>query len=444
MKKISALLICSVLLLGGCNGDTISESAPPETEESVQTTASTTAENTAPAIVDDISEENENALPEGYDYIVPTKGELKIAVSIDKSTRLDTKALADEVGYELPGVDLESDEYYVRHRERIEADYTGEELEEWRRMNYFYEVTPRAYYCGSEQEDWIAIIEYNYGSQISPYSRLAHIKDGEIVHLSEIIDASCAWQFSDGQLITPAGDKGLCIYDIASREISYISKADNGMELDVRWSDMYLVDDRYILFEHIRSKDDNGMYMYDRENGSVTELDGLYLDPMMHRYALHGDKLHCYNTENGEYTIYDLSTGEITNPETYDITKIIRFETDDFVVTSADKSNPNGITAEAVVVTRKSDGKEKAFDLREFMGEDNYLHDFYAEGNLMYFITYDGIFAVNFNSAEAAEVTGGEDSDCVFYCENSHVMVRGDGYTALVKIISPESDMTIK
>lgn len=435
MKKLSALLICSALLLTGCAEDVNSESSLPETEEATQTTTSatttavttTTAKTTsASAIVDDTPTEDENALPEGYDYIVPTKGDLEATVIADESTRLDLWGIAEEVGYELPGIDLESDHLYIRQKELVEEKYTGEELEEWRSRNYCYELLPGAYYIGSEQDDWIAIVEYNYGAQLSTYSRIVHIKDGEISYISEVIDAPCMWSFSDGQLINPADEKGLCIYDIASREVRYIETADDGTELNVSWIDIYYVSDRYVLFGHYDDNYDRSMYMYDRENGSFTAHKDLYIDPMMQRYELHGDELHCYDTESGEYTVYDLTTQETTTLETDDLSAIQCFESGDYVVASADKSRPYSVSAAAVAVTRKSDGEEKAFDLREYFDEDDHLIDFYAEGDWLYLQTYGDIIALNFKTARIVELAGIESYNSARF-DNEHIRLRSDG-----------------
>ncbi len=430
MKRISALLICSALLLTGCAEDVNSESALPETEEVTQTTpsqqtaatsATTTAVTTtasattatakttsAPVIVDDIPVEDEASLPEGYDYIVPTVGDLEATVIIDESTWLDLSELVEEVGYELPGVDLESDEYYVRRREDIEANYTDEELEVWRRKNYFYFTTLSAYYVGNTQEDWIAIIDYNYGSQVSPYSRLAHIKDGEIVHLSEVIDAPCAWQLSDGQLITPAGAKGLCIYDIASREAHYIETADDGENLYLYWHSLCSVGEDYIIFDSYPKDNEPHTYLYDRKADTVKEMRSFSFDPMADRWRLIGEKLYYYSEWTEEYSVYDLVTQEYALLEKDDLTALNRFENDDYIVTSADKGfvYAGVVSADAVVVTRKSDGKEKAFDLRG-LSDSDVIRSFYSDGSWLYFITPDDIIAINFDTARLAKVNGG-------------------------------------
>ncbi len=409
MKRSYALLICSALLLTGC-GDVVKvESSLPETEEATQTTSATTTESTAsPVIVDDIPEEDEGTLPEGYDYIVPKEGDLEAAIILDESTRLDLTALADEVGYDMTGIDLESDEYYVRHIERIEADYTGEELEKWRSRNYFYEVTPRAYYCGSEQEDWIAIIEYNYGSQISPYSRLAHIKDGEIVYLSEVIDAPCAWQLSDGQLFTPAGDKGLCIYDIVSRKVRYIETADDGEKLYLYWHSLCSTSEDHIIFDSYPEDNEPHIYLYDRKADTVKEMRSFSFDPMADRWKLIGEKLYYYSEWTEEYSVYDIVTQEYALLEKDDFTALNRLENDDYIVTSADKGFTHSavVSAEAVVVTRRSDGKEKAFDLRGLSNSD-VIRSFYSDGSWLYFITPADIIAINFDTTRTAKVNGG-------------------------------------
>lgn len=424
MKRSYALLICSTLLLTGC-GDVVKvDSSLPETEEATQTTSSTTttAESTStPVIVDDIPEEDETALPEGYDYIVPKEGDLEATIILDESTRLELKGLAEEVGYELEGIDLESNEYYVRRREDIEADCTGEELEEWRSRNYFYETTPTAYYCGSEQEDWIAIIDYNYGSQISPYSRLAHIKNGEIIYLSEVIDAPCAWQLSDGQLITPAGDKGLCVYDIASREARYIETADDGEKLYLYWHSLCSTTEDYIIFDSYPEDNEPHTYLYDRKADTVKEMRSFSFDPMADRWRLIGEKLYYYSEWTEEYSVYDLVTQEYALLEKDDFTALNRFENDDYIVASADKSFKYAavVRADAVVVTRKSDGVEKAFDLRE-LTNDNVIRSFYSDGSWMYFITPDDILAINFDTTRIAKVNGGNGLSL----ENGHFISR--------------------
>ncbi len=412
MKRLSALLICSALLLTGC-GDVVKvESSLPETEEVAQTTSSTTTtaeSTTAPVIVDDIPEE-ETALPEGYDYIVPKEGDLEATIILDESTRLDLKGLADKVGYELPGIDLESDEYYVHRREDIEADCTGEELDKWRSRNYFYFTTSSAYYVGNTQEDWIAIIDYNYGSQISPYSRLAHIKNGEIVYLSEVIDAPCAWQLSDGQLITPAGDKGLCIYDIASRKARYIETADDGEKLYLYWHSLCSASEDHIIFDSYPEDNEPHIYLYDRKADTVKEMRSFSFDPMADRWRLIGEKLYYYSEWTEEYSVYDLVTEEYALLEKDDFTALNRLENDDYIVTSADKGFTHSavVSAEAVVVTRKSDGKEKAFDLRG-LSESDVIRSFYSDGSWLYFITPADIIAINFDTTRIAKVNGGND-----------------------------------
>ena len=446
MKRLSALLICSALLLTGCAEDINNESSLPETEEVTQTTsattttsAATTAKTTAPpVIVDDIPEEDENKLPEGYDYIVPTVGDLTATVILDESTKTDLSKIRDEVGYELPGIDLESDELYIRQKEYIESQYTGEVLEEWRSRNYFYKITPDAYYCGSEHTDWLAVIEYNYGSQLSTYARFAHIKDGEIVYLSEAIEAPCMWNYSDGQLFNPAGEKGICIYDIESREIKYIQTDDNGKELNVRWSGINYVDNNCVIFEHSElTNADFSMYLYDRKNSSVTELEDLYIDPMMYRYMLHGDKLHCYHSDNEEYIVYDLKTQESKTLDSDDLTKIQCFESGDYIVASADKTRPYSVSAEAITVTRKSDGAEKAFDLREYCDEDTILRNIYAEGDWLYLQTYDKILALNFRTSRIVELTGTDTYSRISF-ENGHITLDSDGYTYAGKLSAPQ------
>lgn len=449
MKRLSALLICSALLLTGCAEDVKDVSSLPETEEATQTTSSqqttaatsatttaatsatataatsatataatTTASATttdakttsAPVITGDIPEEDENALPEGYDYIVPTKGDLEATVVIDESTRLDLSALVEEVGYELDGIDLESDELYVRRREDNEAKYTGEELEEWRSRNYFYETTPTAYYCGSESEDWIAIIDYNYGTQISPYSRIVHVKNSEIVYTSEVLKASCIWWYSDDQLITPAGDKGLCIYDIASREARYIETADDGEKLHLHWYSLCSINNDYVIFDHYAKANEPHTYLYDRETGSVKEMRSFSFDTMADLWAIIGDKLYYYSEWTEEYSVYDLVTQEYALLDKDDFTALNRLENDDYIITSADKGfiYSGVVSAEAVVVTRKSDGEQKAFDLRE-LTNGNVIRSFYSDGNWLYFITPDDIIAINFNTAKIAQVNGGSD-----------------------------------
>ncbi len=413
MKRLSALLICSALLLTGCAEDVNNESSLPETEEVAQTTsattttsAATTAKTTAPpVIVDDIPEEGENKLPEGYDYIVPTVGDLEAKIVIDESTEVDLLALVEEVGYELPGVDLESDQSYLSLVEYFETHRTEEELEEIRRKNYFDYVGYAPYYVGSDQTDWVVVIDYNTGGQLSPYSRIVHVKNGKIVYTSEVMEMLCEWRYSDGQLFNPADDKGLCVYDIASRKVRYIETADDGTELNVSWYGIYLTDDRYVIFEDSDSTY-RSMYLYDRTDGSVTLMKDFYLDHYMHIYQRHGDKLYCYETDYEKYIAYDLETHEITTLDTGDLSAIQSFESGDYIVTSADKSTTYGISSGAVV-TRKSDGKVKAFDLRGISGFIG-VSDFYADGNWLYFITLESVFALNFNTARIVKVVGAE------------------------------------
>lgn len=456
MKKLSALFLCSALLLSGCNRDVQNSSSRSEKEETVQTTeteqnttvtttATTTAKTTSsPEIIDDIPNEEENELPEGYDYIVPKKSNLKATVIVDKSTILP--GIIGEIGYELPGIDLENDEHYVAHMEYVEANYTGEELEISRNMNYFEHVGQTSYYIGSEQTDWAVIVDYNIGSQISTYSRIVCVKDGEIVHASEAFDVPCAWNYSDGQFITPAGEKGICIYDISKRKANYISNADDGTELFLYWYAINSINDRYVIFTNEPETSHRSTYLYDRRSGSVTRMKDYSFDPYQDRWSLDSSKLYYYDDYKKEYSVYDLITQEYTVLDTDDLTDMLCMESGDYIVTSADKSKPNYVSGEAVVITRISDGAEKAFDLREFFDDNTpTLIDFYADGNWLYFITYEETLALNYNSTEVAEISVEADfmRHIIFpanelITENGRITLIVDGNTYVAQMISPQ------
>lgn len=424
MKKLSVFMLCCILLLSGCAEDKappsdVGEGTESLTSSAVQsTTAATSSASTTPMQTTSAAEAD--PLPAGYDYIIPGQANMTVTMN---STKLDLDEIRDAVGYQLDGIDLESDELYLLARENIEKNYTGDELEEYRSRNYFYPSCNEAYYIGSEQADWAVVLEYNLGSMLSTYSRIALVKNNEIVYLSEVFDFACLWIYSNGQLISIAEEKGLCIYDAASRKASYINSADDGTPLVVYWFGIADISDNYIIFRH-QYED---AYLYDRSNGSVKALPDLYLDPYTDLYRVEGDTLYGYIDYEDMYYAYDLITQEKAALENADISTVVRLESGDYSVYSADNYY-HYVAADAVVAERKSDGTQKAFDLKDCWNRAA-VNDICSVGDCIYLVSDYGCIALNFETNQAVVISGENPSDFDLQYSadgNAYIIIRED------------------
>ncbi len=431
MKKLTVLLLCSVLLLSGC--DVVVTSTPvisgQEASQATEQTAitSTSAAQTTTTVVtataapeesaEPMTEKTAEALPEGYDYIVPERSELQVETKY--ISQLALLKIQNEIGYELDGIDLESNKYYTERRSFIEEHCTGEELEEYRSRNYFYEMPLTAYYIGSEDTDWLLIAEYNHGIQISQYCRIALIKDGELSYISEALEIPCAWRFSDGQLITSANEKGLCTFDVASRSFEYTSKDINGEPLCATWLSIYYINDDYIIFENCEPETYGyiNTCLYDRKGKAVfpTVL-GTFGEPndcikiSGSKLFYHRELLYSEPQENG---IYDLTTHEITILHEDDYPHLCFAEDDRYIIRSLYENKYGWVNMKAVSITRKSDGAEKFFDLREKVCEpkgsmtySENLRFFDSNGDWLYIVIQGNDFALNFETEQTADIVG--------------------------------------
>lgn len=407
MKKMSAFMLCCALLLSGCADNEaplsdVSEGAESPTSSTVQSTTSsaltTPKQTTSTAAAEEaLSAAEPDLLPTGYDYIVPERENMTVSMN---ATKLDLDEIRDAVGYQLDGIDLESDELYVWRKENIEKNYTGDKLEEYRSRNYFYPSYCEAYYIGSEQTDWAVVLEYNLGLQLSTYSRIALVKNNEIVYLSEVFDFACLWIYSNGQFISIAEEKGLCIYDTESRKASYINSADDGTPLVVYWFGIADISDNYIIFCH-QYED---AYLYDRSNGSVKALPDLYLDPYTDLYRIEGDTLYCCIDYEDMYYAYDLITQEKAALKNADISTVVRLESGDYSVYSADNYY-HYVTADTIVAERKSDGAQKAFDLSDCWNRAA-VDDICSVGDCIYLVGNYECLALNFETNQAIAISG--------------------------------------
>lgn len=341
-------------------------------------------------------------LPTGYDYIVPEREDMTVSMN---ATKLDLDEIRNTVGYQLDGIDLESDELYVRRRENIEKNYTGDKLEEYRSRNYFYPSYCEAYYIGSEQADWAVVLEHNFGLQLSTYSHIALVKNNKIVYLSEIFDFACLWNYSNGQLISMAGEKGLCIFDTEEQKTTYIDKDDSGSPIDVYLYGVAAIDENYIIF----CSNLEDMYIYNRNNGSVKLLSDLYLDPYTDLCRIEKDTLYCCIDYEDMYYAYDLITQEKAVLENADISTVVRLESGDYSVYSADNYY-HYVTADTIVAERKSDGAQKAFDLSDCWNRAA-VDDICSVGDCIYLVGNYEFLALNFETNQAIAISGENPSD---------------------------------
>lgn len=407
MKKLSIFMLCCVLLLSGCAGGSQQPSDSGESAESFISSAeqSTTSsalttpkQTTSTAAAQKASSAAEpDLLPTGYDYIVPERENMTISMN---ATKLDLDEIRNTVGYQLDGIDLESDELYVWARENIEKSYTGDKLEEYRSRNYFYPSYCEAYYIGSEQVDWAVVLEYNLGLMLSTYSHIALVKNNEIVYLSEVFDFACLWNYSNGQLISMAGEKGLCIFDTEEQKTTYIDKDDSGSPIDVYLYGVAATDENYIIF----CSNLENMYIYNRNNGSVKLLSDLYLDPHTDLCRIEKDTLYCCIDYEDMYYAYDLITQEKAALENADISTVVRLESGDYSVYSADNYY-HYVTADTIVAERKSDGAQKAFDLSNCWNRAA-VDDICSVGDCIYLVGNYEFLALNFETNQAVVISG--------------------------------------
>lgn len=415
MKTLSIFILCCILLLSGCADNEaplsdVSEGAESSASSTVQSTTSavssaltTPKQTTSTTAAQEASSTAEtDLLPTGYDYIVPERENMTVSMN---ATKLDLDEIRNTVGYQLDGIDLENDELYVWARENIEKSYTGDKLEEYRSRNYFYPSYCEAYYIGSEQADWAVVLEYNLGSMLSTYSHIALVKNNEIVYLSEVFDFACLWNYSNGQLISMAGEKGLCIFDTEEQKTTYIDKDDSGSPIEVYLYGVAAIDENYIIF-CINFED---MYIYNRNNGSVKLLPDLYLDPYTDLCRIEGDTLYCYIDYEDMYYAYDLITQEKTALENADISTIVRLNSGDYSVCSADNYY-HYVTADTIVVERKSDGVQKAFDLSDCWNRAA-VDDICSVGDCVYLVGNYECLALNFETNQTVAISGENPSD---------------------------------
>lgn len=472
MKRLTALLLCSVLLVSGCDGaetstSVISEQETAQAEERTTTTsAATTAQATTTVVTataapeestEPMTEETAEALPEGYDYIVPERSELQVETKY--ISQLALLKIQNEIGYELDGIDLESNQYYTERRSFIEEHCSGEELEEYRSRNYFYEMPLTAYYIGSEETDWLLIAEYNHGIQISQYCRIALIKDGELSYISEVLDVPSVWYLSDGKLFTPAAENGLCFFDIGERSISYINTDDNGNALTVAWYGIVDYSDNYIVFECYDPEDYHytATYLLDRNTNEVRHTDLISFDPYCDSYKILGNKL-CYHIDYlQESGIYDLSENRYEILSKNERSHLCFMEDDNYLIRSLYENERGRVNMKAVSITRKSDGTEKFFDLRERVCEpkgsmtysENLLF-FDSDGDWLYIVIQGNDFALNFETEQTADIVGETSLTRVHLYGSGHYVERTaelsdsreviELYARAVELISPQTE----
>lgn len=418
MKRLTALLLCFVLLQSGCSDKTPSEPVASEQEmqqtirhttpTTVTTSAATTTVTTATLpeeSAEQIAEETADALPEGYDYIVPERIDEKAQIRHIDGTELDMTALREEIGYALDGIDLDNDEDYIRHREWIENYYSGEELEEYRSRNYFEEeLYPRAQYIGSDETDWVLIAEYNDQAQLGRYSRLACIKDGKFSYITDGLDIICNWWYSDGQFIASAYENGLCIFDIDNRSIEYIDSDINGDGLCVSWLGIYYINEDYIIFEN--SVPETSTYLYDRRTGEAKPTTLKSFTDLDDRLEIIGDKLYYLNQRTNECGIYDLISHKYTETDPSEYPAEPAAEDENYTIHCIQNDDTQEVYKAAVIITRHSDGVEKAFDLRKYIKTYDWINWLYSDENWLYISTRYSNIALNFETGQAADING--------------------------------------
>ncbi len=446
MKRLTALLLCFVLLQSGCSDKTPSEPVASEQEmqqtirHTTPTTVTTSAATTTVTTVtlpeesaEQIAEETAETLPEGYDYIIPEHSELQVETKYIAGSKLDLLNIMDRIGYELESIDLESDENYTERRSFIEEHYSGEELNGYRSRNYFESIYPTAYYIGSDTTDWVVITEYNAGSQISPYARIVCIKDNELAYTSEVLDLPSMWFLSDGMLFSPAGENGLCIFDVEERHIRYINSAADGTPLAVAWYGIIGYSDDYIVFECYDPENYHytATYMLYKRSDEVRRTSLVSFDPYCDSYRISENRLYYHIDYLNESGIYDLSENKAELLAPNERSHLCCMEDDNYLIRSLYENERGQINMKAVSITRKSDGKEKFFDLREKVCEpkgsmtySENLHFFDSDGDWLYIVIQGNDFALNFETEQTADITGDTSLTRTKHYDNGHYRER--------------------
>lgn len=95
--------------------------------------------------------------------------------------------------------------------------------------------------------------------------------------------------------------------------------------------------------------------------------------------------------------------------ENADISTVVRLESGDYSVYSADNYY-HYVTADTIVVERKSDGAQKAFDLKDCWNRAA-VNDICSVGDCIYLVSDYGCIALNFETNQAVVISGENPSD---------------------------------
>ncbi|MBQ7834261.1 MAG: hypothetical protein IJ385_00610, partial [Ruminiclostridium sp.] len=189
-----------------------------------------------------------------------------------------------------------------------EEEYSGEELAEYEKRNYFEEIVFHPYYLGTEQADWFVEAWWFYGgSEMSSYIDFLIIKDGEIVRRTGAlpIRGTINEKWDKKDLFRPAGKDGVVRYNFETGEIEYIG--DEFVTTDIADQSRVLdLNESYVLiyiFEHL--------YIYDRNARECMDTGLDFYAMTMARARLEDDKIYWQDNTGGNKLIYYIKTGEI-------------------------------------------------------------------------------------------------------------------------------------
>lgn len=455
MKRTLMISICCVLLLTGCNGGNtsfsenstaaadsslnfISEEIPErstEEAENISAPSEETSETAPPEAAPnnaesseaaeesaETSEVSETAEPtDDIEKTVPTLsgGEVRLT----QGETLDLEKIKAEQGYDLD-CDYESDEYYQKRRADMESTLSGEQLEEYRRRNFFHEMSAEPFYLGSDTADWLVIVDYSVSAMFGQYQQILYVKNNKIVRKSEVLPFGVVsgWAMSGNELICMTAYGSLCIYNIGTGELkSYTEDSEGNSLVDGPWNFIYGMNDDHILFG-------NGtVWAYDRHTEKIRATPVNLCQDLEEYSYLDDSSILYYREWDGDSGRYDLKTGE-------NISEDVRYisETGDFIIEMFRPSVHDVYDLSRVKLTRKSDGAEKVFDLSGYFDRTMYLD--MQLGDWLVGAEY----ALNFESEELAPVELEGDFNYYALSEaEDRVFCANNSIAALMEITLP-------
>ena len=379
---------------------TVAETAAPETTSSAAAVTSTTV---PPTYEPDLS-----------GFIKPEL--LTERVKTEAVKELDLKALEEMQGYDID-CNLEADEHYMKRRDAVEKQLTGDELEQFRSRNYFHEMWLEPFYLGNDTAEWVVVASYcTYNTQLAGYHQILYVKNGEIVRKSQVLNQGDynGWKLCGNMLVSCATEKGVCLYDIESGGTNYIKGNPDAQQ----WEPVYYLTEDYMLFGN------GSLALYDFKSGELTDT-GINLCRDPYEYWAVKNNLLCFIEWDGDMGIYDMETRTLDRTAEVYEGMFISIDSDEYTVKSAYNA-PEGSydDASAIIAERKSDGEKICIDLTELCGGKHLMYGEIHGDWVILKILEDNDIAVNLSSMKAALFENGRYSGAA--CRNSRKYTIND------------------